>query len=180
MPDMLKGSDDNAGMPMDDAEIETARAVIAAATRGPWQTDKSKGWPIAYVGDGAYVATAPMPGEAYASDGVKDAAFIAAARTGWPKALDALVASRAERDQWKQKWSDLRDMYARSRNELEEARAELAEARALLAEARDMIHHAPVGCHATHMRHFPGSSARDCTCGAVDMLARVDTALVRR
>lgn len=66
--------------------IAADRAVIDGATRGPWHIDEKlpnvyirhigTGWPITsmwHTAEGTYKG---------------DAAFIAAARTGWPEALD--------------------------------------------------------------------------------------------
>ncbi len=61
-------------------EIAADRAVIDAATDGPWWIEQTPDRQSAVVA-GAWVTL---------DWGDPDAAFIAAARTGWPRALDAL------------------------------------------------------------------------------------------
>ena len=72
-------------------EIAADRAVIDAATGGDWQVLVGASWAgevVVATSDGhpiAVVSTAPAdPGA------IADATAIAAARTGWPRALDAL------------------------------------------------------------------------------------------
>lgn len=78
-------------------EIAADRAVIDAATGGDWQVLVGASWAgevVVATSDGhpiAVVSTAPAdPGA------IADATAIAAARTGWPRALDALEAAQAE------------------------------------------------------------------------------------
>lgn len=68
-------------------DVEAARALIAAATPGPWATgcwhdDNAVGSVVPGIG---MIAPCGDGEQAHA-----DAAFIAAARDGWPAALDAL------------------------------------------------------------------------------------------
>ena len=72
-------------------EVAADRAVIDAATGGEWQVLVGASWAgevVVATSDGhpiAVVSTAPAdPGA------IADATAIAAARTGWPRALDAL------------------------------------------------------------------------------------------
>ena len=74
-------------------EIAADRAVIDTATDGPW------GW--RHFGDDARyscrVVSYQVDPWAVVADDIEtdaDAAFIAAARTGWPRALDALEAAQ--------------------------------------------------------------------------------------
>lgn len=73
---------------MTPADIAKARAVCEAATPGPWQQHPD--YPVT-VDDGRNMA--------FDCDTEEDAAFIAAARTHLPAALDALEQSRAREAQ---------------------------------------------------------------------------------
>lgn len=80
-------------------EIAADRAVIDAATGGDWQVLVGASWAgevVVATSDGhpiAVVSTAPAdPGA------IADATAIAAARTGWPRALDALEAAQEGND----------------------------------------------------------------------------------
>jgi len=69
-------------------EIAADRAVIDAATDGPWWIEQTPDRQSAVVA-GAWVTL---------DWGDPDATFIAAARTGWPRALDALEAAQEGND----------------------------------------------------------------------------------
>jgi hypothetical protein len=69
-------------------EIAADRAVIDAATDGPWWIEQTPDRQSAVVA-GAWVTL---------DWGDPDAAFITAARTGWPRALDALEAAQEGND----------------------------------------------------------------------------------
>ncbi len=69
-------------------DIKAARAVIEAATPGPWYVNESETCEVIRDGD----TIADCCGT-YAADKLnRDARFIAAARAGWPQALDAYEA----------------------------------------------------------------------------------------
>jgi hypothetical protein len=86
------------------AEQASERAIIEAATPGPWEVDATKalGAYGVYFGlslDRPSRICSMLPGESPRVRRDADAAFIAAARTGWPKALDerdAAIARLAE------------------------------------------------------------------------------------
>lgn len=75
-------------------EIKQARAVCEAATPGPWAVEtRHPSDPRRIVGPaGESIAYPVSP---------KHAAFIAAARTGWPAALDALEDAESRAKAWK-------------------------------------------------------------------------------
>lgn len=94
--------------PLPADRIAEAREIIARATDGPWTVDRGEDWsedyprnitircPCSPPGSSRQVAKMSGGGMPYMDP---DAEFIAAARTGWPEALDALESaqSRAER-----------------------------------------------------------------------------------
>lgn len=89
---------------MTPAELAAARAVCEAATPGQW-SDEPEAWPVRNRW------LEERPGRGVVSNGTQfalgvavavavtdaDAAFIAAARTGWPAALDEVERLQAER-----------------------------------------------------------------------------------
>lgn len=90
-------------------DIAADRAVIDAATDAPWRSatlDVEDGYAERV---GIYQGTTPV---LLSTSGVAlaDAAFIAAARTGWPRALDALEAAQADRDEWRENAVTLRGL----------------------------------------------------------------------
>ena len=104
-------------------EIAADRAVIDAATGGDWQVLVGASWAgevVVATSDGhpiAVVSTAPAdPGA------IADATAIAAARTGWPRALAALEAAWAEVER-------LRASLALQSESVENAAAEVARLR---------------------------------------------------
>ena len=82
---------------MTDDDIKRDREVIAAATPGPWTSVRCHGQ---LFGDGTPVSVVcSAPNQIVAYDvGEPEADFIAAARTRWPAAIDALEAARRELD----------------------------------------------------------------------------------
>jgi hypothetical protein len=85
-------------------EQASERAIIEAATPGPWEVDATKGLGAYGVYHGLSTdrpsrVCSMLPGELPRDRRDANAAFIAAARTGWPKALDERDAAiaRAER-----------------------------------------------------------------------------------
>jgi hypothetical protein len=82
-------------------DITALRALIAAATPGPWAyrmgdvvqlTDAGKGYPLDYYPNSVDVIARDRDGDLSISDA--DAEFIAATRTALPAALDAMEALR--------------------------------------------------------------------------------------
>ena len=97
-------------------EIAADRAVIDAATEGPWtvfvddnsEHDGQVGggvWPYVEAPDGRRV------NESH-DRSWHDMEFIAAARTGWPRALDALEAAQAEANELRERIADLEGQLA--------------------------------------------------------------------
>jgi hypothetical protein len=86
------------------AERASERAIIEAATPGPWEVDATKGLGAYGVYHGLSTdrpsrVCSMLPGELPRDRRDANAAFIATARTGWPKALDerdAAIARLAE------------------------------------------------------------------------------------
>jgi len=74
------------------AEIAEARELIAKATKGPWETFDPEDYHGRIQVFGQTTRDGGKTSTPIISDGcfAPDAAFIAAARTGWPAALDAL------------------------------------------------------------------------------------------
>jgi hypothetical protein len=70
-------------------EIAEARELIAKATKGPWNKEGPYGGEYWVDSNEGRICDVVYDGDADCYD-VHDAAFIAAARTGWPAALDAL------------------------------------------------------------------------------------------
>jgi hypothetical protein len=86
------------------AEQASERAIIEAATPGPWEVDATKALGAYGVYHGLSTdrpsrVCSMLPCELPRDRRDANAAFIAAARTGWPKALDERDAAiaRAER-----------------------------------------------------------------------------------
>lgn len=134
---------------MTDDEITKARTLIAAASPGPWTFESPQ--PPA----GAVEIYRPMRDEDdmnLVADWVpeSDAAFICAAREGWPAALDALEKARFELRDWREYGSDvenerdashadakaLRTACRNLQDDLDATRTVLAEATTDLAIAR--------------------------------------------
>ncbi len=103
-------------------EIAADRAVIDAATDGPWWIEQTPDRQSAVVA-GAWVTL---------DWGDPDAAFIAAARTGWPRALDALEAVTRERDAYRKAKAENDERFMLERDA---ARAEVERLRASLIDA---------------------------------------------
>ena len=157
-------------------EIERDKRIIAAATRPPWHKRNKVGY-VYSDPEGCVVATCgdfhdkelvPFNAERWNAD----ADFIAAARTGWPKALEAIEARdkkierlKAENERLQRSNAEIamngyRWMAAHDRlkaglsydfptpADLPKAEAERDEAVRLLREARDELFHSVghVGC----------------------------------
>lgn len=110
---------------MTDDEIARARAIIAAATDGPWETT------------GAAGQTVLSRGMVIADSQPHNARLIAAARTGWPAALDEIERSQARLEAWREAALRYEHLHTNPHSVVKESRAEqaLAHARKLDEEA---------------------------------------------
>ena len=78
--------------------MKHAKAIIDSATPGPWEADDTGMVETSYSVHGRrdwrlVIAVPPAT-----ATGAKDADFIAAARTGWPEALDRIAELEAENE----------------------------------------------------------------------------------
>lgn len=132
---------------MNDAEIKRQRAVIAAATPGPWKPDVGVYQDLDGDDDLAF-ARGPMihrkKGETYrglTERGGADAAFLAAARTDWPRCLDEIERLRVRQQDLLATIVKLtRDVpYEEEKNQVSVLIAEVGTLRAELARLRTAI-----------------------------------------
>jgi len=78
-------------------QLREWRELAAKATPGEWEAN---GETVQQV-DGAYVEVAECVSLIDDQETAANAAFIAAAREGWPATLDALEEAERERDEWR-------------------------------------------------------------------------------
>lgn len=121
---------------MANLDLPAARAIIAGATPGEWVARHDQDC------DGyCYIERVDDRDPVGDSYHWHDATFIAAAREGWPAALDECERLEMELRCAQIQVEDRGNSYAEAKADLDTARAEVATIRAALVEACDLAEH---------------------------------------